>query len=103
VNVPALGEAIGEVMYMPEAFAAGIEAGINQLALDPMSNERANAAFNSAYNRVLSQRFDLGGEIINWTIETTNSPHGDSSQPCYGNVLRDGLDVLSFITYPLYD
>jgi hypothetical protein len=103
VNVPALGEAIGEVMYMPVAFAAGIEAGFNQLALDPMSNERANAAFNSAYNRVLSQRFDLGGEIINWTIETTNSPHGDSSQPCYGNVLRDGLDVLSFITYPLYD
>lgn len=103
VNVPALGETIGDVIYMPQAMAAGIEAGLNQLALDPLNSEAANAAFNSAYAAVISQKYDVGGELINWTIETTNSPHGESALPWYGKVLRNGLDVISFMTYPLYD
>ena len=45
----------------------------------------------------------VGGRLINWTIETTNSPHGYTAPPWYGVGLRAVLDALSFVTYPLYD
>jgi hypothetical protein len=103
INVPAMGEALGEVIFYPGAFAAGLEAGLTQLAMNPDNQAGANAAFNRAFNREMSRKYDLGGEIINWTIETTNSPHGPGALPWYGRVLREGLDVLSWMTYPLYD
>jgi len=103
INVPAMGEALGEVIFYPRAFAAGLEAGLTQLAMNPYNQAGANAAFNRAFNLEMSRKYDLGGEIINWTIETTNSPHGPEALPWYGRVLRGGLDVLSWMTYPLYD
>lgn len=45
---------------------------------------------------------ERGGKVINWTIETTNSPHGFESLPWYGKALRVILEVPSIAT-PLYD
>lgn len=103
IDVPALGERMGSVVFAPGAFIAGLEAGFSRIAVDPTNSAGAEAAFQSAYQRELSRRHDLGGEIINWTIETTNSPHGYLAPPWYGVGLRTVLDALSFVTYPLYD
>ena len=103
IDVPALGERMGSVIYMPEAFIAGLEAGMTRIAQDPTDNAGAEAAFQSAYERALGQRHALGGRLINWTIETTNSPHGYTAPPWYGVGLRAVLDALSFVTWPAYD
>jgi hypothetical protein len=103
IDVPALGERMGSVLYQPEAFIAGLEAGMTRIAMNPQDTGGAEAAFQSAYQRTMSQRFDLGGRLINWTIETTNSPHGYTAPPWYGVGLRAVLDAVSFVTYPLYD
>ena len=103
IDVPALGRSMGSVIYMPEAFIAGLEAGMTRIAMDPMDSAGAEAAFQSAYRRTLAQSDTLGGRLINWTIETTNSPQGYAAPPWYGVALRTVLDALSFVTYPLYD
>ena len=90
-------------MYAPEAFIAGLEAGMTRIAMDPTDSAGAEAAFQSAYQRTLAQSDTLGGRLINWTIETTNSPQGYTAPPWYGVGLRAVLDALSFVTYPLYD
>jgi hypothetical protein len=103
VDVPALGRGMGSVMYQPEAFLAGLEAGMTRIACDPTDTAGAEAAFQRAYMHTMHQSETLGGRLINWTIETTNSPQGYTAPPWYGVGLRAVLDALSFVTYPLYD
>jgi hypothetical protein len=103
IDVPALGQSMGSVLYSPEAFIAGLEAGFTRIAMDPMDSAGAEAAFQGAYARTMAQSNTLGGRLINWTIETTNSPHGYFAPPWYGVTLRTVLDALSFVSYPLYD
>lgn len=51
VNVPALGETIGSIGYLPAAFLNGLMAGMTQLAADPLHTAAANAAFDRASPR----------------------------------------------------
>ena len=103
VDVPWVGEQIGSVIYQPEAYAAAMDAGFTQLAMNPLAPSDANAAFDRAHAQVMQKKHDLGGEIINWTIETTNSPHGFWSLPVHGMALRGLLDLASWVTTPIYD
>jgi hypothetical protein len=103
VDVPALGESVGGIVHAPEAFLAGLEAGLTSLALDPLDSARANAAFDRAWAVVMRQRHDLGGRLINWTIETTNSPYGGPGMPWYGRGMRAVLDAASWATWFAYD
>jgi len=104
IDVPALGMDVGPYIYGPSAFVGGLEAGFQQFALNPTSPDMANAAFARAYAAALQQQSQtLGGRMINWTIENTNSPHGVWSLPWYGIGLRWTLNAISFVTYPFYD
>lgn len=103
VNVPALGQLIGETIYGPEAFFAGIEAGLEHIARDPLDAGGANAAFDAAYNSVMSKKYALGGQIINWTIESTNAPGGYGDMPWWGIGLRVIIDGVSAFSPFCYD
>jgi hypothetical protein len=103
VNVPAMGELIGGVIYGPEAFLKGIEAGLTSLAINPMNTAAANAAFEGAYAAAMAQRRTLGGNIINTTIENLNSPRGYSAMPWWGIGLRVAIDSFSALTAFAYD
>jgi RHS repeat-associated protein len=103
VDIPRVGENIGDVLYFPEAFWAGTVAGFNQLALNPLATDSADAAYDAAYSRTIAQKYSLGGRIINWTIEETNSPHGYSSLTWHGKIFRAWLDLESHAAYPFFD
>jgi hypothetical protein len=105
IDVPKLGESIGDLVYAPPAFAAGLDAAKRSFLFIPADPIAANRAFEVAYKAELSKRgkYELGGKLINWTIETTNSPGGWGALPWYGVPLRAALDALSIISYPLYD
>jgi RHS repeat-associated protein len=103
VNVPRVGEHLGDFLYFPEAFGAGMLAGFGQWALDPINPESANTAFDRVFNLTMSKKYNLGGIIINGTIETTNSPRGVGALPWYGRRMRSILDDISVVTHPLYD
>ena len=100
VDVPAVGDYLGAVYYQPDAFLAGLDAVARTGVTDPRA---ATRAFVAAYSRTLDRRHHVGGEIINWTIETTNSPHGPSAMPWYGVGLRAVLDEFSRMTQFFYD
>jgi hypothetical protein len=103
VNVPALGQVIGRYAYAPEAFLAGLTAGMEQIAADPTNTSGANAAFDRAWELTMVQRFTLGGRIINSTIESTNSPHGPAAMPWWGVGLRWLIDAASWATAGAYE
>lgn len=91
VDAPSLGRSISEWVYTPGAIYAGMYAGFDSFVRTYDVNG-ANQSFSSVYNQEMSKKDSLGGRIINWTIETTNSPHGFGSLPWYGKPLRAYLD-----------
>jgi hypothetical protein len=91
VDAPSLGRSISEWVYTPGAIYAGMYAGFDSFVRTYDVNG-ANQSFSSVYNQEMSKKDSLGGRIINWTIETTNSPHGFDSLPWYGKPLRAYID-----------
>ncbi len=101
-DVPEYGRIIGEWVYRPTSIFSGLGAGLSELART-QSYENANAAFTTVYNQEMNRKDSLGCRTINWTIETTNSPHGIDALPWYGRYfLRPLIDGASFVTSPLY-
>lgn len=101
VDVPALGEQIGSVVYGPEAFVTGLAAGLEALAMDPLNTSGADAAFQRGYAQAMAQRHTLGGRLINATIENLNAPGGNLAWWQLG--LRYAIDATSWVTTPAYD
>ena len=97
VDVPAYGRIVGDWLYKPGAIFSGTGAGLSELAYTH-SYERANKAFSTVYSQELSKKDNLGCRVINWTIETTNSPHGVDALPWYGRLLRSALDEVSVLS-----
>lgn len=101
IDVPALGEEIGSVIYGPEAFLEGCIAGMEALGADPMNTGRANAAFHFAYSASMRQKYTVGGRIINASIESLNSPDADMAWWQWG--VRHALDAASWASAWAYD
>lgn len=101
-DVPEYGRIIGEWMYRPTSIFSGLGAGLSEFART-QSYENANTAFTTVYNQEMNRKDSPGCRTINWTIETTNSPHGIDALPWYGRYfLRPLIDGASFVTSPLY-
>jgi len=101
VNVPALGERIGSVLYMPEAFLAGLSAGLTTLGTYQVDGTSADSAFDRAYSQAMDQRHTLGARLINASIENLNPPGGGLNW--WQKAARTYIDAYSWMATPLCD
>jgi RHS repeat-associated protein len=92
VDVPRAAE----ILFIPKGLVLGSLSAFESIAYNPYCIQCANSEFQETYqNYISSGGQSFGGHVINWTIETTNSPHGFDSLPWHGKTLRWVIDFSS--------
>ena len=103
VSIPKGGDAI---RGMGEKFAANPVTGTGSMTV-PIATSPGRSGFGPQ----LSFSYDSGsgngpfgfGWSLSFPLITRKTGKGFSSLPWYGKMLRVGLEIGSFVTYPLYE